>query len=116
MSEGFDFPSRDQLELVRGYVAQMAGKRESIQSLWSRVQARPDDQAALRELHLNVHRLAGSAGPYGLPALGEAAQALDRVLALLTRTAEPGKGGSRPDLTSCALLVAALVQALNEAV
>ena len=40
-------------------------------------QADPSDNDRLRELHRVVHRLAGSAGTFGMPAFGEACRAIE---------------------------------------
>jgi len=84
MPEGFDAPKLEQDELIRRYLSQLPDKLALIESLWERVRISPADGDSLSLLRLHAHRLAGSAAPHGLPALGESARLLDRALAALT--------------------------------
>jgi len=88
MIEGFEFPGPDHRELIRTYLAQLPAKLTLIESLWTRVQASPADRTALSQLHLQVHRVAGSAAPHGLPTLGQSARLMDRALASLAKHRE----------------------------
>jgi HPt (histidine-containing phosphotransfer) domain-containing protein len=62
------------------YLAALPGKRERILAHWQNVQAEGWGSWSFAELKTEVHRLAGSAGSYGLEALGGAARQLDGLL------------------------------------
>lgn len=66
--------------LLRRYLDSLPGKRAEIAERWARVRSGDWDEEAIGELKRPVHRLAGSAGSYGLEDLGRAAAALDRLL------------------------------------
>ena len=61
------------------YLAELPTRREALASLWAA--SRHDvASSAWHELQTLAHRLSGSAPCYGLDAMGEAAQELDRLL------------------------------------
>ena len=64
------------------YMNSLSGKKDRIFNCWSLIQTGGWTLDLLSELRTEVHRLAGSAGSYGLVRLGKAAQNLDRMLAL----------------------------------
>ena len=64
------------------YLDTLAGKRNRILNSWEVIQNEGWTKDRLNSLKTEVHRLSGSAGSYGLLALGDAAQSLDRMLAL----------------------------------
>lgn len=69
-----------QAGLTRKYLESLPGKKAGIQASWKEVQSSDWDKGALAELRILVHRLAGSAGSYGLENLGVAASSLDESL------------------------------------
>lgn len=84
MAEGFELGA-GATHLLERYVAELPGKALQIEDLWQRLKEQPADRDALANLSLHVHRLAGSAAPYGLPALSEAARSVDRLITPLAR-------------------------------
>jgi len=69
-----------QERLVRNYLASLPGKKAGIDACWQQVQASDWHHEEMAKLRLLVHRLAGSAGSYGLEELGVAATTLDESL------------------------------------
>jgi hypothetical protein len=102
MSEGFDLFSSAQADLQRRYLADLPDKSALIQGCWDRLQAQPSDHDALTRLSLYVHRLAGSAAPYGLPLLGEIAGSVDKIITPLA--SEGGSISSSTLKTLCPLM------------
>lgn len=81
---------RLQARLRERYIDSLPDKRAAIDAAWQRVRScgwRDRDVASLRNL---AHRLAGSAGSYGLDALGLAACELDASLASAVDDAQRG--------------------------
>lgn len=81
---------RQQARLLERYLDSLPDKRAAIEAAWRRVRSdgwKARDAAGLRVL---AHRLAGSAGSYGLEALGIAAGALDESLAPPVENARRG--------------------------
>ena len=66
------------------YFSSLSAKKMRIQDCWSQIQAAGWNTDRLNTLKTEVHRISGSAGSYGLISLGDAAQNLDRELALET--------------------------------
>ena len=66
------------------YLDSLSAKKERIANCWGSIQANGWSMDLLTELRTEVHRLSGSAGSYGLMSLGDAAQNLDRTLAMET--------------------------------
>ena len=63
------------------YLASLPAKRERILSCWQGIQVNGWGCECFLDLKTEVHRLAGSAGSYGLAKLGMAAKDLDTLLA-----------------------------------
>ena len=63
------------------YRAAMPAKIERLGSLWSRLAAGEAGMQAVSELLVELHRIAGSAGTFGLPQLGEVAASAEAYLA-----------------------------------
>lgn len=66
--------------LVERYLASLPAKRQRLMTLYRQWAAGGWQDDALGPLKLEVHRLAGSAGSYGLEGLGQRAARLDRDL------------------------------------
>jgi HPt (histidine-containing phosphotransfer) domain-containing protein len=66
----------------RIYIDSMPSKKKAIQQCMMQVKTaeKSGESDLCDKLFQHVHRLAGSAGSYGLDALGEAASAVDRYL------------------------------------
>lgn len=96
--------------LSRDWRAQLPGRLGLLQGLWASCRQDPHDGHALQEFYRQAHMLAGSAGTFGLHALGDHARALDlelqRVMALRAR--QPA------DLEAAGPLLQALLQAPRE--
>lgn len=65
--------------LLQRYAASLPGKHADVADAWAAYRAAPHSDAALRELTMQAHRLAGSAGSYGYEAIGHAAGVVDRL-------------------------------------
>jgi len=61
-------------KLFRSYVLRLPEKLESIVGIVNSLHADRDTGGLLSELHMLVHKLAGSAGSYGCPDVGKAAR------------------------------------------
>lgn len=73
--------SSQRFELLRASYAQsLASKYSALESTWHEFAASPD-AALLRELHVLVHRLVGSAPAYGYARIGDLARAADTQIA-----------------------------------
>lgn len=66
-----------QAALTRRYVASLPEKKSRIQALWRDAKSGGWRAGDLNGLRVEVHRLAGSAGSYGMDALGQAASRLE---------------------------------------
>ena len=89
MSDSFSLPPdlQQALDLFRAQFAEQLPARlaEAAQGLEACL-AHPDDDDRLRELHRVLHRLAGSAGTFGMPEFGAACRVIEDMLeALLAR-------------------------------
>ena len=78
------------LDLFRAQFAeQLPSRLEEVQEALHAWRAEPQSDERLRALHRVLHRLAGSAGTFGMPALGEACRSVEldveELLARLTR-------------------------------
>jgi chemotaxis protein histidine kinase CheA len=113
MPEGFDLITGTPSDLQRRYLAELPDKSAAIERSWKRLQSEPTNREALSNLSLHVHRLAGSAGPYGLPLLGEVARSVDKVV---TPLASSGEIVPSATLKALCPLMAKLRQRLNEPV
>jgi HPt (histidine-containing phosphotransfer) domain-containing protein len=81
----FSPQAKERLALQRKkYLDSLSSKKERIANCWQLIQANGWNMDLLNEFRTEVHRLSGSAGSYGLITLGEAAQNLDRTLAVET--------------------------------
>lgn len=69
-------PSQRFALLRAGYAKSLASKHAALAHAWHAFAAAADETSG-RELRTLVHRLAGSAPPYGYAALGELASAID---------------------------------------
>jgi HPt (histidine-containing phosphotransfer) domain-containing protein len=69
-----------QQQLQRKYIDSLPAKRSRIEERWKQLQSSSWSDAVLAALQADVHRLAGSAGSYGLHDLGEAASRLESTL------------------------------------
>ena len=81
------------LELFRAqFAAQLPARLAEAGDALAAWRASPSDDDALRTLHRVLHRLAGSAGTFGMPAFGDACRAieldLEEVLARAQRSDE----------------------------
>lgn len=97
-------------KLRADYLARLPAELAALQALAGALRGDERDRAGLEALHLRLHKLAGSAGPFGLAALGAAARALEqRVVAWLA--AEPdeadasARGAFAADLAGLARMV-----------
>lgn len=75
-------------ELMTHYLESAGGRIEEVRRALSEARARPGDAAALDRLRGVLHKIAGSAGTYGFPALTVSARALEKQ-ALAARAAPP---------------------------
>ena len=64
------------------YLNSLPAKKSRIMNCWESIERNGWAEVNLKNLKMEVHRLSGSAGSYGLAPLGRAAQNLDRMLAL----------------------------------
>jgi periplasmic divalent cation tolerance protein len=75
--------------LSRDWHAQLPARLDTLQVLLQACRQSPDDARGLEEFHRQAHTLAGSAGTFGLHAVGEHArvleQELERLMARPTR-------------------------------
>jgi len=99
-----------QARLLGRYMASLPEKRARIEGLFAQLESRDWDVDAMAALKAEVHRLAGSAGSYGLEALGTAAVVLEGSLKSVP-TSTQGYDEIRRQL---ALLLQALDIARNE--
>lgn len=79
------------MDLFRAQFAeQLPARLAELHECLAAWQAAPADDARLADLHRVLHRLAGSAGTFGMPAFGDACRAiesrLDELAALPQRT------------------------------
>ncbi|MBT8058376.1 MAG: Hpt domain-containing protein [Gammaproteobacteria bacterium] len=77
-----------QARLLRRYLDSIPEKKAELERAWEAVQNDAWSADALARFKTPVHRLAGSAGSYGLDELGQAARALDVRLKSLNPTPE----------------------------
>lgn len=97
---------RQYLSDAEAKVEYLAAAARGLAGLGGPGSVRPD----LEELRRTVHRLAGSAGLYGLPAIGERARAVDELLFPVLQEGAPLDG---PRIASS---LSELVQALQDAI
>jgi len=77
--------------LHQDYAVRLPGKLADIEALWNRIAAGEAPANALFEVVRATHSLAGSASIFGWPAVGEAARAVEELLApLLSSASQPG--------------------------
>lgn len=89
MSDAADFQKALQ-QFRDDYARQVPERLAEAQAFLQQCLAAPQDEEALRGLHRIVHKIAGSAGTFGLKALSEAARALEeRLDALVLQPARP---------------------------
>jgi hypothetical protein len=81
--------ARELLEIQRRkYLGSLQDKKARIGDCWAGVQASAWEAGEVDRLRTEIHRLAGSAGSYGLDDLGAIAQIVDRMLASDTDSAQ----------------------------
>ncbi len=66
--------------LLNRYAASLPDKLSALSLAWEQWLARPSDTQAKAEFHALIHRLAGSAGAYGLSDIAQHAQGVDEFL------------------------------------
>lgn len=96
--------------LSRDWRAQLPARLDTLQALLQACRQAPHDDPGLQELYRQAHMLAGSAGTFGLHALGEHARALD--LELQKVMAEPSRQAA--DFDDAGRLLQALLAAPRE--
>lgn len=89
------------------YAQSLPAKRAALAEAWRAYLAAPDDAALQRELSMQLHRLAGSAGAYGYEAVGVRARAADRLA---------GDAQARADARALDAGVQAVLDALSDAI
>ena len=67
-------------ELRAEYRGEMPAKLERLDALWSRVASGAAGAEEVTELRRALHTIAGSAGSFGLPEIGDAARAAENFL------------------------------------
>ena len=92
------------------YLQSFPAKKERIEQCWTAIQRHGWTPELTANLKTEVHRLSGSAGSYGLDDLSQAAQALDRYLALERQ----GPGEPAPDSQASNRLLEALLHQINQ--
>jgi HPt (histidine-containing phosphotransfer) domain-containing protein len=92
-------------KLLGRYIDSLPAKQAELAEAWQSARSQNTASQGLSQLKSLAHRLAGSAGSYGLGELSEAALALDRVLA--------DCGGSPPRLADIEGYVTGLMTALD---
>ena len=97
-----------QAQLLSKYIASLPQKRARMENCWQRLQSSDWRADALAKLKGEAHRLAGSAGSYGLEELGALALNLEESLKSSASSAQ-----QRSDIT---LQFNHLVRALDKAV
>lgn len=96
--------------LEREWRQLLPGKLAEARQRMGALRAAPGDKEALEELHRLLHTLAGSAGTFGLPALGEAARGVENQLTRVLDLPSPQAG----DLDAADAALQALVDAAPE--
>ena len=69
-----------QAQLTRQFIATLPEKRARFEASWNQVRASQWSPETLAQLRILAHKLAGSAGSYGLEELGALALSLDVAL------------------------------------
>jgi HPt (histidine-containing phosphotransfer) domain-containing protein len=77
-----------QAQLLRRYLDSIPEKRTELETAWESLRAGAWSTDSLAGLKTPVHRLAGSAGSYGLEDVGQAARTLDASLKVSSPTRE----------------------------
>ena len=67
-------------KLRKAYTAGLAERLAGIAQCWALVRQSPEDSSNVRELHRQVHSMAGSAGTFGYRRLGQAARNLEKII------------------------------------
>lgn len=75
-------------ELRADYAAKLPQRLGEIEALWQAVQHEGWSGPSAQSLHRVCHTLAGSAGTFGLPAVGQQARALEQILKPLVQAAQ----------------------------
>jgi chemotaxis protein histidine kinase CheA len=90
------------------FARQLPERVQEAQGLLQAALANPGDEAALRELHRVVHKLAGSCGTFGLREIGDTARGIeDQLDAVLAAPAD--RAGKLAPLAEQLVVLAALV-------
>ena len=77
-------------DLRRQYRQRLPSEIETTRQLYAEFLASNDGLKELRELHVVVHRIAGSGATFGFPAISESARALEHLLGELLETKKIG--------------------------
>ena len=88
------------------FAAQLPARLKEAQQLLAACREVPDDDARLLALHRCVHKLAGTAGTFGMPEISREARAIEDLLDTLLAQA----GRARSDFDAAGSLVDALAQ------
>ncbi|MEJ8566400.1 Hpt domain-containing protein [Elongatibacter sediminis] len=100
-------------ELHDRYLASLADRHGTLNRLWTRFKRNSEDLDAVHGIQDEAHRLAGTAGSYGFPDLGDLARAVDTPLrGELARPTPDAAFLAR----QCDQLLPALLDALRRAV
>lgn len=94
-------------QLRAAYHAELPQRLDAIESCWAGVRSGHAAAAQVEELQRLVHSLAGSAGTFGMAALGQAARALEQAFS------GRGSAANKPDAQQCTLVDAG-VASLHE--
>ena len=73
------------------YLLSLPRKKSDLQTAWDRAHKQSWSGKSTEQFKTLVHRLAGSAGSYGLDELGRAAKCLDHLLGSMPPEEAPGK-------------------------
>lgn len=67
-------------KLQRAYLESLDAKRKGLEVCWQLVQENDWSKESLNRLKLHVHRLAGSATPYGFETISDASSKLEQLV------------------------------------
>jgi HPt (histidine-containing phosphotransfer) domain-containing protein len=101
-------------DLRASYAQSLASKYSTLESAWHEFAAAPG-AAALRDLHVLVHRLVGSAPAYGYAQIGDLARAADTQIAEWDELQNSSRESIGVLAQSLARTMRALLDALEQA-
>ena len=93
------------------YKAELSGKKRVVLAAWLALQDDPGDVGRSTALQEPVHRIAGSAGSFGLPELSVAARSVDQLLRAL---APESAADATPALAEAMAVLLAMMEQLTE--